>query len=49
MIDVLVIGSGIAGLTAALNASKAKVLVVSKTYPTHSQSVQVHISENLVT
>jgi succinate dehydrogenase/fumarate reductase flavoprotein subunit len=42
MIDVLIIGSGIAGLTAALNASKnnAKVLVVSKTYPTHSQSVQ---------
>lgn len=48
MIDVLVIGSGIAGLTAALNASKAKVLVVSKTYPTHSQSVQAQGGINAV-
>ena len=33
MIDVLIIGSGIAGLTAALHApeSNSKVLVVSKT------------------
>jgi succinate dehydrogenase / fumarate reductase flavoprotein subunit len=40
MLDVLVIGSGGAGLTAALNA-KAKgleVLVVGKAYPTNSQT-----------
>ena len=50
MIDVLIIGSGIAGLTAALNASKnnSKVLVVSKTYPTHSQSVQAQGGINAV-
>ena len=50
MIDVLIIGSGIAGLTAALNASKnnARVLVVSKTYPTHSQSVQAQGGINAV-
>ena len=50
MLDVLIIGSGIAGLTAALNASKAnaKVLVVSKTYPTHSQSVQAQGGINAV-
>ena len=42
MIDVLIIGSGIAGLTAAINASNnnSKVLVLSKNFPTHSQSVQ---------
>ena len=50
MIDVLIIGSGIAGLTAALNASESnsKVLVVSKTYPTHSQSVQAQGGINAV-
>lgn len=50
MIDVLIIGSGISGLTAALNATKnnAKVLVISKTYPTHSQSVQAQGGINAV-
>ncbi len=50
MIDVIIIGSGIAGLTAALNASKnkSKVLVISKTYPTHSQSVQAQGGINAV-
>ena len=40
MIDVLVIGSGGAGLTAALAAKKAgaSVTVVGKTYPTNSQT-----------
>lgn len=42
MIDVIIVGSGGAGLTAALNAKKegANVLVVSKTLPTHSQTCQ---------
>ena len=42
MLDVLIIGSGGAGLSAALSAKKngSNVLVVSKTYPTHSQTVQ---------
>jgi succinate dehydrogenase / fumarate reductase flavoprotein subunit len=50
MIDVLIIGSGIAGLTAALNASKdnSTVVVLSKTYPTHSQSVQAQGGINAV-
>lgn len=50
MIDVLIIGSGIAGLTAALNSSenKSKVLVLSKTFPTHSQSVQAQGGINAV-
>ena len=50
MIDVLIIGSGISGLTAALNAKKnnTKVLVLSKTYPTHSQSVQAQGGINAV-
>ncbi len=50
MIDVLIIGSGIAGLTAAINARKdnSNVLVVSKTYPTHSQSVQAQGGINAV-
>lgn len=50
MIDVLIIGSGIAGLTAAINAKKdnSNVLVVSKTYPTHSQSVQAQGGINAV-
>ena len=40
MIDILIIGSGGAGLTTALEASKngAKVLVVGKSYPTNSQT-----------
>ncbi len=40
MIDVLIIGSGGAGLTAALAAKKegASVTVVGKTYPTNSQT-----------
>lgn len=50
MIDVIIIGSGIAGLTAALNARKnnSNVLVISKTYPTHSQSVQAQGGINAV-
>lgn len=50
MIDVLIIGSGISGLTAALNAKKngSNVLVVSKTFPTHSQSVQAQGGINAV-
>ena len=40
MIDVLIIGSGGAGLTAALSAQEAgaSVLVVGKAYPTNSQT-----------
>lgn len=50
MHDVLIIGSGISGLTAAINASnnKSKVLVISKTFPTHSQSVQAQGGINAV-
>lgn len=50
MIDVLIIGSGIAGLTAAINAKKnnSNVLILSKTYPTHSQSVQAQGGINAV-
>ena len=50
MIDVLIIGSGASGLTAALNAKKnnSNVLVISKTYPTHSQSVQAQGGINAV-
>lgn len=50
MYDVLIIGSGISGLTAAINASnnKSKVLVLSKTFPTHSQSVQAQGGINAV-
>ncbi len=42
MVDVLIVGSGGAGLSAALEAKKEekKVLVVSKTYPTQSQTCQ---------
>lgn len=42
MIDILIIGSGGAGLSAALEAKKRgkNVLVVSKTYPTQSQTAQ---------
>jgi len=50
MIDVLIIGSGAAGLTAALNAKKnnSNVLVLSKTFPTHSQTVQAQGGINAV-
>jgi len=50
MIDVLIIGSGISGLTAAINASSnnSSVLVLSKTFPTHSQSVQAQGGINAV-
>ena len=41
-IDVLIVGSGGAGLSAALSAHKRnkKVAIVSKTFPTHSQTCQ---------
>lgn len=50
MIDVLVIGSGGAGLSAALSAKEngSKVLVLSKTYPTHSQTCQAQGGINAV-
>lgn len=50
MIDVLVVGSGGAGLSAALHAKKegANVLVVSKTFPTHSQTCQAQGGINAV-
>ncbi len=50
MIDVLIIGSGGAGLSAALEAKKknSNVLVVSKTYPTHSQTCQAQGGINAV-
>lgn len=42
MIDILIVGSGGAGLTAALEAKKScdNVVVLSKTYPTSSQTCQ---------
>jgi len=42
MIDILIIGSGGAGLTAALEAKKTtdNIVVLSKTYPTQSQTCQ---------
>lgn len=50
MIDVLIIGSGGAGLTAALSAKEKglKVLIVSKTYPTHSQTCQAQGGINAI-
>jgi len=50
MIDVLIIGSGGAGLCAALSAKEngSNVLVVSKTFPTHSQTVQAQGGINAV-
>ncbi len=50
MLDVLVVGSGGAGLCAALLAKEQnkKVLIVSKTYSTHSQSVQAQGGINAV-
>lgn len=50
MYDVLIIGSGAAGLTAALNAKEngSNVAILSKTYPTHSQTVQAQGGINAV-
>ncbi len=50
MIDILIIGSGGAGLSAALKAKEenASVLVVSKTHPTHSQTCQAQGGINAV-
>lgn len=50
MIDVLIIGSGGAGLSAALEAKEngSNVLVASKTYPTHSQTCQAQGGINAV-
>ncbi len=50
MIDVLIIGSGGAGLSAAITAKQkgAKVLVVNKQYPTHAQTSQAQGGINAV-
>lgn len=49
MIDILIIGSGAAGLSAALNAKENNnVTVISKTYPTHSQTCQAQGGINAV-
>ncbi|WP_428026551.1 FAD-binding protein [Arcobacter sp.] len=50
MLDVIIIGSGGAGLSAALSAKDLtnKVLIISKTYPTHSQTVQAQGGINCV-
>lgn len=50
MVDVLIIGSGGAGLSAALKAKQnnSNVLVVSKTYPSHSQTCQAQGGINAV-
>lgn len=50
MIDLLIVGSGAAGLSAALEAKKngANVLVVSKTFPTNSQTSQAQGGINAV-
>ena len=50
MIDVLIIGSGGAGLSAALEAKKnsSNILVLSKTYPTYSQTIQAQGGINAV-
>lgn len=50
MIDVLIIGSGAAGLSAALEAHNlgSKAVVVSKTFPTHSASCQAQGGMNAV-
>ena len=48
--DVLIIGAGISGLTAAINAKDEnnKVYVISKHYPTYSQSCQAQGGINAV-
>lgn len=48
--DVIIVGAGIAGLTAAINAKDENnnVLVVSKNFPTHSQSSQAQGGINAV-
>jgi succinate dehydrogenase / fumarate reductase flavoprotein subunit len=50
MIDILIVGSGGAGLTAAIQAASksVKVTVVSKTYPTSSQTLQAQGGINAV-
>ena len=50
MIDVLVIGSGGAGLTAALHAKEqgVEVTIVTKGYPTHAQTSQAQGGINAV-
>jgi len=50
MKDVIIIGAGGAGLSAALSAKENtdKVLVLSKTFPTHSQTVQAQGGINCV-
>lgn len=48
--DLIVIGSGGAGLSAAIEANSLgkRVLIISKTYPTHSQTVQAQGGINAV-
>lgn len=50
MYDVIIVGSGGAGLTAAISAKKQnkKVLVITKTLPTHSQTCQAQGGINAV-
>ena len=51
MIDILIVGSGAAGLTAALKAKKngcTNITVLSKTYPTSSQTSQAQGGINAV-
>ena len=50
MYDVLIIGSGASALTVALNAKEngSNVAILSKTYPTHSQTVQAQGGINAV-
>jgi succinate dehydrogenase / fumarate reductase flavoprotein subunit len=50
MKDVIIIGAGGAGLSSALSAKENtdKVLVISKTFPTHSQTVQAQGGINCV-
>lgn len=50
MKDVIIIGAGGAGLSAGLSAKEHsnKVLIISKTFPTHSQTVQAQGGINCV-
>jgi len=50
MKDVIIIGAGGAGLSAGLSAKENtdKVLIISKTFPTHSQTVQAQGGINCV-